>query len=62
VVPFHSYKFAATLQDKTLGKSPVLLYTVENAGHGAAGRINNYIYSFMYKNMGLKPSEVKPLY
>ena len=35
VVPAHSFKFAAELQDKQVGKSPVLIRIETNAGHGA---------------------------
>ncbi len=35
VVPAHSFKFAATLQDAHQGKNPVLIRIETNAGHGA---------------------------
>ena len=35
VVPAHSYKFAATLQENEGGKNPILLRVETNAGHGA---------------------------
>jgi prolyl oligopeptidase len=35
VVPAHSYKFAATLQDNQEGESPILIRIDTKAGHGA---------------------------
>jgi prolyl oligopeptidase len=35
VVPAHSFKFAAELQQKHGGKNPVLIRIQTNAGHGA---------------------------
>ncbi len=35
VVPAHSFKFIATLQEKQSGKNPVLIRIETNAGHGA---------------------------
>ena len=35
VVPAHSFKFAAELQDKQVGNNPVLIRIDVNAGHGA---------------------------
>ncbi|MEI7597118.1 MAG: prolyl oligopeptidase family serine peptidase [Bacteroidota bacterium] len=60
VVPAHSFKFAATLQEKQTGNNPTLIRIDSNAGHGAgkptAKVIEEYtdIYSFMFYNMGIK--------
>jgi prolyl oligopeptidase len=35
VVPAHSFKFAAQLQDKQAGDAPVLIRIETDAGHGA---------------------------
>ena len=35
VVPAHSFKFAAELQEKQTGENPVLIRIETNAGHGA---------------------------
>ena len=35
VVPAHSFKFGATLQEKNTSMSPILMYIESNAGHGA---------------------------
>ena len=37
VVPAHSFKFAATLQEKYKGTNPMLIRIETNQGHGAAG-------------------------
>ncbi|TYP77015.1 prolyl oligopeptidase family serine peptidase [Aquimarina intermedia] len=60
VVPAHSFKFAAELQDKHAGASPVLIRIETNAGHGAgtpvAKTIEQYadIFSFTLYNMGFE--------
>jgi prolyl oligopeptidase len=64
VVPMHSYKFAATLQEKQSGKNPVLIRISTKQGHGASGfSLTKYIeelsdiYSFMFYNIGIVPKE-----
>ncbi len=58
VVPAHSFKFAAELQEKQQGKNPVLIRIETNAGHGAgtpvAKTIEQFadIYGFTLYNMG----------
>ena len=58
VVPSHSFKFAAELQDKQTGDHPVLIRIETNAGHGAgtpiAKTIEQYsdILGFTLFNMG----------
>jgi prolyl oligopeptidase len=57
VFPAHSYKFAATLQEKYKGKNPVLLRVDKNVGHGASSlskgiRYYSDILSFMLYNCG----------
>ncbi|WP_299132927.1 prolyl oligopeptidase family serine peptidase [uncultured Tenacibaculum sp.] len=58
VVPAHSFKFAAELQDKQKGANPVLIRIETNAGHGAgtpvAKTIEQYadIFGFTLFNMG----------
>jgi prolyl oligopeptidase len=58
VVPAHSFKFAAELQDKQKGNNPVLIRIETNAGHGAgtpvAKTIEQYsdIFGFTLFNMG----------
>lgn len=61
VVPAHSFKFAATLQEMQAGPNPVLIRIGVNAGHGAgksvAQTIAEYsdIQAFILYNMGLEP-------
>lgn len=64
VVPMHSFKFAATMQEKQYGENPVLIRITTNQGHGASGsslakNIENYtdIFSFMFYNMGIEPEK-----
>jgi len=60
VVPAHSFKFAAELQDKQTGKNPVLIRIETNAGHGAGTPVSKTIelytdiFSFILFNMGYK--------
>lgn len=60
VVPAHSYKFAAELQDKQACKNPVLIRIETKAGHGA-GRSTEVVinetadkFAFTLWNMGIK--------
>lgn len=58
VVPAHSFKFAATLQDKHTGKNPVLIRIETSAGHGAGKPTAKIIeeqadkWSFLFYNTG----------
>ena len=60
VVPAHSFKFAATLQECHRGDSPVLIRIDTKAGHGGGKPLSKVleeqadIYSFILYNMGLK--------
>ncbi|MDC1373747.1 prolyl oligopeptidase family serine peptidase [Polaribacter sp.] len=60
VVPAHSFKFAAELQDKQSGSNPTLIRIETNAGHGAgtpvAKTIEQYadIFGFTLFNMGFE--------
>ena len=59
VVPAHSFKFIATLQEKQKGANPVLVRIDTNAGHGAGKpttkQIEEYsdIWSFIFQNLGM---------
>lgn len=61
VVPAHSFKFAATLQEHHVGNSPVLIRIETDAGHGAGTPISKTIeqvadrYAFAWYNMGIIP-------
>ncbi len=58
VVPAHSFKFAATLQEKHRGANPVLIRIETDAGHGAGKPTAKVIeeqsdlWAFMFYNMG----------
>ena len=60
VVPAHSFKFAAELQDKQTGSNPTLIRIEVNAGHGAGTPVsktiaqNVDIFGFTLFNMGFK--------
>jgi prolyl oligopeptidase len=59
VVPAHSFKFAARLQEYHKGNNPVLIRIESNAGHGAGKPTSKIIeeqadkWAFMFQNMGL---------
>ncbi|HEY1039708.1 MAG TPA: prolyl oligopeptidase family serine peptidase [Bacteroidia bacterium] len=61
VVPAHSFKFAATLQEKNTSDEPILIRIDTNAGHGAgkptSKQIDEYsdMWSFVFYNLGMKP-------
>lgn len=58
VVPAHSFKFAATLQENQAGNNPTLIRIETNAGHGAGTPISKTIeqyadiFAFTFYNMG----------
>lgn len=62
VVPAHSFKYIATLQEKYIGKNPVLIRIESKAGHGGgmpiSKQIEEYtdIWAFVFHNMNLKPN------
>ena len=58
VVPAHSFKFAAELQEKQTGNNPTLIRIETNAGHGAGTPVSKTIeqyadiFGFTFYNMG----------
>jgi prolyl oligopeptidase len=62
VVPAHSFKFAAALQEANKGKNPTLIRIETDAGHGAGKPISKIIedltdfWSFMFYNVGFEPN------
>lgn len=64
VVPAHSFKFAATLQEKHSGTNPVLIRIDTNSGHGASNlskslEVTADQYAFAWYNMGILPPIAK---
>lgn len=63
VVPAHSFKYAATLQEANTGDAPKLIRIDSKAGHGAgkpiAKVLDEYadIYSFIFYNLGITPKK-----
>lgn len=64
VVPAHSFKFAATLQENQAGTNPVLIRVDVNSAHGSSNitksidMVADY-YSFAWYNMGVVPPIAK---
>ena len=59
VVPAHSFKYAARLQEVYKGSNPVLIRIETNSGHGASNTRKNIedsaeTYAFILWNMGIK--------
>lgn len=65
VVPAHSFKYAAELQDKQAGNAPTLIRIETNAGHGAGTPVSKTIeqyadiFGFTLYNMGYDELPVK---
>jgi prolyl oligopeptidase len=64
VVPAHSFKYIATLQEKYKGNNPVLIRIDTNSGHGASNTKKNVettadIYSFIFNETGTVPNGFK---
>ena len=60
VVPAHSFKYAAALQEKHKGTNPVLIRIDTKSGHGASNTSKAIeliadIYCFSFYNMGVTP-------
>jgi prolyl oligopeptidase len=59
VVPAHSFKFIATLQEKHKGDNPVLIRIETRSGHGSSSlrkaiEIAADTWAFVFKNLGMK--------
>ena len=60
VVPAHSFKYAATLQEKNAGDNPILIRIETKSGHGASNTTKAIeqtadIDSFIFYNLGVTP-------
>jgi prolyl oligopeptidase len=59
VVPAHSFKFAATMQENQQGDAPILIRIDKNAGHGAGKPTTKQIeewadiWAFTFYNLGM---------
>jgi prolyl oligopeptidase len=59
VVPMHSFKFAAAMQQAQAGPAPILLRVEQRAGHGAGTPISKRIdqaadrWAFLWKTLGM---------
>lgn len=61
VVPAHSFKYAATLQEKYKGPNPILIRIETRSGHGASSTTKGLeqtadIFSFLFFNLGITPA------
>lgn len=64
VVPAHSFKFAARLQEYHKGNNPVLIRIDTNAGHGSVSTeqvidLWTDIFAFAWRNMDYQPPELE---
>ncbi len=60
VVPAHSLKYAAAIQEKNRGDNPILIRVQTQSGHGASSTTKQIeevadIYSFLMYNLGMNP-------
>jgi len=60
VVPAHSFKFIAALQQHHQGPEPVLIRIETKSGHGSSSLskgldITGDVYAFMFQNLGITP-------
>ncbi len=61
VVPAHSFKFAARLQEAHGGRSPVLIRIETQSGHGSSSLAKNIaetadVYAFLFHNLDVTPT------
>ncbi|HKX29092.1 MAG TPA: prolyl oligopeptidase family serine peptidase [Blastocatellia bacterium] len=64
VVPAHSFKYAATLQEKAAPGTPVLIRVETKSGHGASSTAKTIeqtadIYAFLLHSLGVTPKAEK---
>ena len=61
VVPAHSFKFAARLQQAHRGPNPVLIRIETQSGHGSSSLTKQIAemadeYAFMFEHLGMEPT------
>jgi len=59
-VPAHSFKYAATLQEKASRETPIIVRIETKSGHGASSTTKQIesvadIYAFLFYNLGVTP-------
>ncbi len=64
VVPAHSFKYAAAMQERVSREAPVLIRIETRSGHGASNTAkylesNADVYAFLMHNLGAQPSFAK---
>jgi len=64
VVPAHSFKYAATLQEKASRDAPILIRIETRSGHGASSTQKQIettadVYAFVMYNLGVTPAETR---
>ncbi|RPI08534.1 MAG: hypothetical protein EHM65_10210, partial [Acidobacteriales bacterium] len=64
VVPAHSFKYAATLQEKANRENPALIRIETKSGHGASNLQKAQetladIYAFIMYNVGVTPGRTE---
>jgi prolyl oligopeptidase len=64
VVPSHSFKFAATLQEDNISNNPTLIRIDTKSGHGSSNLskaldVTADMFAFTWYNMGVIPPFVK---
>jgi prolyl oligopeptidase len=60
VVPAHSFKYAAAMQDAQKGDQPIVIRIDTKSGHGASSTTKQLeqtadIYSFFFHHLGVNP-------
>ena len=60
MVPAHSFKYAAAVQENVSPERPALIRIETNSGHGASSTgkqidIATDLYAFLFENLGITP-------
>jgi prolyl oligopeptidase len=63
VMPMHSFKFAAAMQNAQAGPEPILLYIEKSSGHRGGPTVSQVIeqtadiYAFLVDRLGIRPNQ-----